>query len=310
MDWLELAVEADEEAVEAVTELLRAHGHGVAIDQPFLQPRIDEAPMPDPARRPVVKTYVPDDPQAGVIQRAIEESLWHIGQMRTVGTLQVKRIAEEDWANSWKPYFPVLRIGQRTVIVPAWRRHRKTEDEITVRLDPGMAFGTGMHPTTRLCLLAVEQTVKPGDRVLDVGTGSGILSIAAARLGAKPVVGVDTDPIAVKSARENVALNHLSRTIRILEGSADAALDAPAGAGRGASLAGSFDVVLANITARANAAIAPSHARALRPGGRLIASGILWDTVDLVEAAFTPAGLKIVDQQRDGDWVALTATRD
>src|SRR5205823_4052056 len=108
---------------------------------------------------------------------------------------------EEDWANAWKSFFPVLHVGRRTVIVPAWRRHRRRGDEIAVRLDPGLAFGTGMHPTTRMCLIAVEELVEVGNRVLDVGTGSAILAIAAARLGASEVIGLDIDPVAVSTAR-------------------------------------------------------------------------------------------------------------
>src|SRR5437588_3026786 len=137
MDWLELAVAADEEAVDAVAEVLRSHGHGVAIDEPFVQPRIDEAPLPDPTRRPIVKTYIPDDDHAAEIQQQVEQALWHLGQLRAIEPLGIRRIAEEDWANSWKPFFPVLHLGQRTIIVPAWRRHRRAPGEIIVRLGRG-----------------------------------------------------------------------------------------------------------------------------------------------------------------------------
>jgi ribosomal protein L11 methyltransferase len=322
MDWIEIAVAADDEAVEAVAEVLRTHGYGVAIDEPFLQPRLDEAPVRDPTRRAIVKTYIPDDAAAPQVQRTIEESLWHLAQLRAVEPLPARTIAEEDWANAWKSFFPVLHIGQRTVIVPAWRRHRRRDGELIVRLDPGLAFGTGMHPTTRLCLAAVETMVEVDDRVLDVGTGSGVLAIAAARLGARSIIGLDIDPIAVSTARKNVAMNRLSRTVDVREGSigtldrngADLTADwvgVPArhgGAPRfGRAELGAFDVVLANVTARVNAALAPAFVPLLAPRGRLVASGIIEDAAHLVDEAFDEVGLKIVDRQQEGDWLAITA---
>ena len=300
MDWLEIAVLAEDEAVDAVAEVLRQHGHGVAIDQPFVQPRVDEAPRNDPSRRPVVKTYIPDDDAAPAVQQTVEQALWHLSQLRSVEPLSVRRIKEEDWANAWKPFFPVVRVGDRTVIVPAWRRHRRQEGELIVRLDPGLAFGTGMHPTTQLCLRAMEELLQPGMRVLDVGTGSGILAIAAARAGAAIVLGVDNDPIAVHAAKANVRLNRLSRRIELVEGSAEDVRPKPGE---------EYDLVLANLTARVNASIASWLARPMRLGGRVIASGILWDMAELVTDAFADAGLRVVDRGQEGDWIVLIAER-
>ena len=306
MDWLELAVAADEEAVDAVAEVLRTYGHGVAIDEPFVQPRIDEAPLPDPARRPIVKTYIPDDASAAGIQIEIERSLWHLSQIRAIEPLVVQQIADEDWANSWKPYFPVLHLAQHTVIVPAWRRYRRQPGDVVVRLDPGLAFGTGMHPTTRLCLSAIERLCANDYRVLDVGTGSGILAIAAARQGASKVIGVDIDPIAARAARENVRLNRVARVVSIYEGTIPDAL--PAGsAARRSGRRGPFDLILANVTARVNAALAPNFHPLLSANGVLVASGILADTAEMVSDAFQAAGLRVLDTIPDGDWVSITA---
>lgn len=281
-----------------MAEVLRAYGRGVAIDEPFVQPRIDEPPLRDPSRRAVVKTYVPQDAMAEEARSRIEQALWHLGQLRTIEPPEVRVIAEEDWANAWKDFFPVLHVASRTVIVPTWRRYRRRNEEVALRLDPGMAFGTGMHPTTRLCLTAIEEMVWPGARVLDVGTGSGILAIAAARHGAREAVGIDIDPVAVAAARGNVRLNHLARVVRVYEGS-------PLNGAGGKR--GQFDLVLANITARTNADMARYHAVSLASGGRLVASGILADTADMVIAAFAQAGLATIEKRHDGDWVAVIA---
>ena len=265
MDWLEIAVAADAEAVDAVAEVLRPWGRGVAIEEPFVQPRVDEDPEYDPGRRAVVKTYILDDDAAPEACRRIDEALWHLGQLRAIEPLGTRRIAEEDWANAWKPYFPVLRVGESTVVVPAWRRYRRQPNERIVRLDPGMAFGTGMHPTTRLCLMAVEQLVRPGCRVLDLGTGSGILGLAAARHGAEKVLALDLDPLAVEAARKNVRLNRLGRVMKVLEGTLSS--DQKEGA-----TFGEFDVILANITAagsRDASSPACGGPRHRWPGGRI-----------------------------------------
>lgn len=328
MDWIEIAVLADDEAVDAVAEVLRTHGRGVAIDVPFNQPRLDEAPQRDPTRRPVVKTYIPEDASAPVVQQEIERALWHLSQLRTVEPLSVRRIREEDWANAWKPFFPIIHVGERTVIVPAWRRYRRRDHELVIRLDPGLAFGTGTHPTTQLCLRQVERVVRPGHRVLDVGTGSGILAIAAARAGAGYVLGVDIDPLAVDAARANVRRNRLGRRVQIREGSAREvalALGVPASiqpegdrtdrrpvretAGRGGPDGRSFDCAFANLTARVNTEIATWLAAVVHRGGLVVASGILAESAPAVIDAFAAAGLGVIDQQQDGDWVALVAQR-
>lgn len=301
MNWVELSVEADEEAVEGVAEQFRTHGAGVAIDIPFVQPNLEDEPTPDRSRKFVVKTYLADDSAFDPACRQIEQSLWHLSQIRRVGPLMVRRIAEEDWANSWKPFFPVLHVGARTVIVPAWRRYRKREEDVVVRLDPGLAFGTGTHPTTRLCLEIMEPRINAATRVLDVGTGSGILAIVAARLGAARVVGVDIDPMAVGAARANVKLNHLSGSISIEEGTP--------------GVEGShwttevFDLLLANLTAKTNARLAAPMSSLLSPGGILIASGILDEHADAVIEAFEQESLGLRERQGEGDWVALVFER-
>jgi ribosomal protein L11 methyltransferase len=247
------------------------------------------------------------DPAAAARAAAeAEMALGHLQafELRPIGALQTRDVDEADWASAWKDHFPVLRVGRRLVIRPSWRRHRPAGDEVVLNLDPGMAFGTGLHPTTRLCLVALEEladsSTRPGAlddvRVLDVGCGSGILSIAAARLGAKEVVALDVDPIAVDATMANARRNRLTARIHAREGSV------PSGAGP-------FDVVLANLIASLLVQLAPALAGELRVGGRVLASGIFLDREAAVAEAFAAAGLQRVARWQEGDWVALEAIR-
>ncbi len=250
------------------------------------------------------------DPEAvrGSVARA-ERDLGHLQAfgLRPIGDLSARVVYEEDWANAWKAHFPVLRVGRRIVIRPTWRRHRREPDDIVLALDPGMAFGTGLHPTTRLCLAALESLADRGllasgatdggpARVLDVGSGSGILSIAAAKLGAREVLAVDVDPIAVDASAANARRNRLARVIRSREGSA------PSGEGP-------FDLVLANLIASLLITLADGLVRDLRPGGTLLASGIFENREADVVAAFEAHGLVVAHRWTEGDWVALEAHR-
>jgi ribosomal protein L11 methyltransferase len=220
--------------------------------------------------------------------------------LRPIGELRTRLIHEADWAEAWKAYFPVLRVGRRLVIRPTWRRHRHGPGDVVLALDPGMAFGTGLHPTTRLCLAALEALADrgavAGRRVLDVGCGSGILAIAALKLGAASALGLDTDTIAVEATLANARRNAVARRVRARQGSLPS--DDPA-----------FDVVLANLIAGVLVPLAPSLRDELRPGGALLASGIFVDREGEVGSAFGEAGLVVIDRRAEGDWVALEATR-
>ncbi len=206
--WLELAVEADLEAVEVVSEILGRYATGGTTVEPAFD-LVDEGlgARVDPTRPAVVRGYVParDASAAEAAAADVAEALGHLQAfgLRSIGELRTRIVHEEDWADAWKAYFPVMRIGRRIVIRPTWRRHRRAPDDVVIAMDPGMAFGTGLHPTTRLCLAALEPLADRGElagaRVLDVGCGSGILAIAALALGAATAVGVDTDPIAIES---------------------------------------------------------------------------------------------------------------
>jgi ribosomal protein L11 methyltransferase len=300
MYWLELAVKVHPDAVESVSELLsRYTSEGVVIEEPI--ELIDEGQeYRILTGQPVhVRAYLPLDGKEEEARRRIEEGLWHLSSLGAhfVGKLETRTVNEEDWANAWKDYFHVTHIGRRLVIRPSWREYTPKAHEVVLTLDPGMAFGTGLHPTTRMCLEELEKRVQPGMRVLDVGTGSGILSIAAAKLGAESVYAIDNSSVAAESAAANVALNGLSERVNVVLGIID---DAEA-----ERLAGQYDLVLANIIAHVIGSIAPQLARVLTPGGVLISSGIIEARRQDAEGPLQAAGLEPIEQVMIEDWLAL-----
>src|SRR5437764_2383913 len=225
-EWLELATTAEPEAVESVSAVFAEYGQGVAVEQVVESSR-DGDIVKLPADAPVlIKTYLPlADPATPERRAQIEKGVWALGKLRHVEPLQVRTLRETDWANAWKEHFFVHRVGSRSVIVPSWREADYTPepDDVVLLLDPGMAFGTGLHPTTRLCLRAVEELVQPGMRVLDVGAGSGILAIAAAKLGAAHVDAVEIQPVAANVCRENVVRNRVDDRVDVSTGSLEGA---------------------------------------------------------------------------------------
>ena len=303
--WLELAVEADLEAVEVVSEILgRVAPAGTSVEPGFELVEEGLGARIDPARPATIRAYLPAADRAAT-ERAVLEATDALGHLqafglRPIGDLRTRIVHEADWADAWKAYFPVMRVGRRLVIRPTWRRHRRAADDVVIALDPGMAFGTGLHPTTRLCLAAAEAIADAGRmhgaRVLDVGCGSGILAIAAVRLGAASALGVDIDPIAVEATRANAGRNRLAPRIRAREGSLPTGEEP-------------FDVVLANLVAGILVPAAGSLRDELRPGGTLLASGIFVDREVEVADAFKAAGLAIMGRTSEGEWIALEARR-
>jgi ribosomal protein L11 methyltransferase len=278
---------------------------GVAVEAPF--ELIDEglSARLDTARPATVRGYIAaGDPAA--VEAAVagaRRDLAHLQafELRHIGDVETRLVHEEDWAEAWKEHFPVLRVGRRLVIRPTWREHDATDQEVVISLDPGMAFGTGLHPTTRLCLARIEKLAErdliDGASLLDVGCGSGILAITAALLGARPVLGVDTDPLAVETTLKNAALNGLQISAR--QGSV------PLGDNDQ-----TFDVVLANLVASLLIDLSRALAESVRPGGTLVASGIFSDRETEVRSAFESVALRVVGDSREGDWVALECLRE
>ncbi len=325
MNWIEISVRADGEAAEAVSELFnrlnsRPDGQGGAVTEVagFDPVGDDHHPFV------VVKTYLPageaDTPDR---QRGIEEGLWYLGRIYPLGETVVRPLAEADWANAWKASYHPLRVGRRFFIVPAWEVDALPPEPgvLPIVLDPGMAFGTGLHPSTQLCLCLMEDVVAPGQRVLDAGCGSGILSIAAARLGAARVDAFDIDPIAVTATRENAALNDLPLPIRaVVSAGPDLTPNPLSSEARGQSASPTlfapddsgarpaWDVILVNILPHVIEALldAGLH-RYLAPGGRMILAGIIEEREEDVRAALARHELGVVNRLVQGDWVGLVA---
>jgi len=300
MQWLELTVKTHPEAVESVSELLNRYTTGgVAIEEPI--ELIDEGQEYRVLTGHPVKVhaYLPIDGKEGEVRQQVTEGLWHLSSLgpQFVGDLQTRVVHEEDWANAWKDYYYVTHIGQRLVIRPSWREYITKNNEVVLELDPGMAFGTGLHPTTRMCLEQVEQRTRTGMRVLDVGTGSGILALAAAKLGAVNVRCIDNSSVAVESAVANAEINHLSDRINVVLGVLDEV--------EATQLSGQYDLVLANIIARVIGSLAPNLAQVLAPNGILITSGIIGDRRHEAEQPLLSAGLRLIDQAIIDDWVTL-----
>jgi ribosomal protein L11 methyltransferase len=304
--WLELRVEADSEAVEAVTEILsRVAMGGVSVEQPFTTEQEGLAAVLTEGAPAVVRGYVSalDRGAADAAVSITRERLGHLAAfgLRPIGELVVTVVHEEDWATAWKEHFPVMRVGRRIVIRPTWREHEAAPDDLVVALDPGMAFGTGLHPSTRLCLVGIERWddagLVRGASVLDVGSGSGILLLATGLLGAARLRAVDSDPVATQATLENAQRN---------------GLDVAATIGTLPVAGGPFDLVLANLVAGVLIDLAAELAAALRPrdgtsgrGGRLLASGIFIEREADVLAAFESVGLRPVARDQETDWVAL-----
>jgi len=322
MSWLEVSLTVNGEAAEAVADLLtRFAPDGVAVRpvsvQHIIDNDVDEVQVSGDV---VISAYLPADAALDSTRAQLEEGLWHLGQLLPLPTRAYRTVAETDWSESWKTNFHPLRVGRHFMIVPAWLNPPLAPDDVEIRLDPGMAFGTGTHPSTMLCLQAIERHLTPGAPMIDLGTGSGILAIAAAKLGAGPILALDIAPEAVRVAGENVRANGVAARGGVAAG--DPATSSPAASGvivarasLAEVLAGQFGpswlstpLVIANILA---SVIVPLLEQGLAglvaPDGLLVVSGILDKQVYRVIAALETAGLSIAAQEHIEDWVAIIA---
>lgn len=313
MNWIKMTIRTTTEGAELVTALLMELGingamiedkNDIAVNQ---RPEgqwdiIDEAIALRMDDDVLVSSYIAGDERAQDTIAHVRESLSRLMKL-DVGfdkgklTMEVSSIDDEDWAENWKSQYKPFRLGSHFVVKPTWEHYPPREDDQILEIDPGMAFGTGTHETTGMCVALAEQYVKPGDRVIDVGTGTGILAIAAAYMGAQDVLAIDIDPVAVRVARDNITLNGLSDRIAAREGDLLEAVDEVA------------DVVIANIIADVICMLAEPVKAHIKENGLFICSGIARERQDEVISALNSAGYVDLDVRNQGEWAAICARR-
>ncbi len=305
--WIEVKVVTKPDALEMVQGIFYGLDvKGVAIEDPRDILEREQGPLTwdfadinileHGGKAAMVKGYFSVEDNMEEIIEYIKSKLIEIKNMGIdigEGTVEYIKVNEEDWANNWKKYYKPTKIGENIVVKPIWEEY-EANGEMVIELDPGMAFGTGTHETTRMCVEALEENVKEDTTVFDIGTGSGILAIAAAKLGAKKVIGVDLDPVAVDSAKENVSFNDLNN-IEIIYGNL---MDV---------VTGKADLVVANIIAEIIVVLAEDVKNFLVPGGLFITSGIIRERRDLVETKLKEKGFKIKEVKEQGEWLCVIA---
>ncbi|MGE7759199.1 50S ribosomal protein L11 methyltransferase [Peribacillus sp. NPDC097895] len=312
MKWSEFAIQTTNEAVEPVSNILHEAGaSGVVIEDPLELVKERENVFgeiyhlnPDdyPDEGVLIKAYLPVNSFLGETVDAIKESinnllLFDIDLGKNV--VSISEVNEEEWATAWKKYYNPVKISERFTIVPTWEDYTPvSSDELIIELDPGMAFGTGTHPTTVMCIQALERTVRSGDLVVDVGTGSGVLSIAAALLDAKKIQSLDLDEVAVQSAMQNVELNNVQDRVTVSQGNLLDGVNEQA------------DVVVANILAEVIMRFTDDVAKVVKPGGYFIASGIIQPKKQDVKDAIIASGFTVEETILMEDWVAIIAKRN
>lgn len=301
--WCEIRTEIPTEMFEIVADIFQDYGSGGVVmeDPSILDSRelqydevIDDKTRQNAAKVPAIKAYFPLDERLPDKLAEIRLKLASVlGKMPIFETLNLN---EADWANAWKAYYKPEHIG-KVVIKPSWETYEQQDTEVVVELDPGMAFGTGTHPTTRLCLQTMQELIEPHSQVLDLGTGSGILAITAAKLGAATVVASDVDPVAVRVTEENVQLNGVSDKITVFEGDLLEKIDA-----------GEYDLVTANIIADIILRLIPRLNRVVkRDSGRFVASGIIETRLDDVVSLLESHGFEVVKIVSEQEWRAIIA---
>ncbi len=299
MNWTQISVIVDGEAAEAVAEVLRPFAHGgVHLEQQAADLSPD-ATAPQLEQQVTVSIYLLQTDDNPALRHRIEEMLWHLGQLYPIPAPTFTEMREEDWATAWKQHYKPLRMGRHILICPAWEQVNPQPDDLVLLMDPGMAFGTGLHPTTRMCLEVVEELAQPGMTTLDLGTGSGILSIAAAKLGAAPILALDTDEVAVRSAHQNCAANRVAELIQVKKGSLDSLKSTQ-----------QWDLVLVNILATVIVKLfGEGLAEHIRPGGLIVLAGIIEEQGPDVLAAMKENEIELVEQRRIKDWITLIGQR-
>ncbi len=312
MKWTELLITVDSQAVEAVTNILYEFGaQGVAIDEPIDVEKlkqdelywdyIDEKLLEDNNEETKIMAYFSEEEKN--LPEKIMDIREHIKNLKAFGleigsaTVELSNVNQQDWENAWKQYFKPIHVTDRIVVKPEWEAYEKKSDEILIEIDPGMAFGTGTHETTSMCINQIEKNLKKGDKVIDIGCGSGILSMAAVLLGAEKAIGVDLDPVAVRVSKENIELNHLEDKIEIFHGNLTDVIKEKA------------EIVVANIMADIILILLEDVRAFIKDGGLFISSGIILPKRELIESKLIEKNFKIVEVETKGEWCAITAQK-
>lgn len=309
MNYLEVTVRTTEEIYETIANLIWELGAGgVVIEDPRVIQRHIENSDWDAWEFPeelleqediIVKGYFPVDADLVKTMASFQENVEKIKGHFAGGKIEVTEteVAAENWATSWKAFYKTERIGERVVIKPSWEEYNSRPEEVVVELDPGMAFGTGNHPTTAMCIRALESTVFPGCLVLDVGTGSGVLAVTAAKLGAGQITAVDYDPVSIDAARENIRLNGVADRVNVIQSDLLTGIENKA------------DVVVANIIAKVIIRLIPQAADLTKPNGWFISSGIIQDRLTDVLEALKQSPFRVEKIIEEGEWAAVIARR-
>lgn len=314
MEWTQVKLYTTTQAIEIVSGFIISHGlRGIMIEdaqdfEDFLEDTtihwdyIDDDLMKLKECETAVIFYIPDNMQGMETLKAIQSGIEQLRQETPdvdFGRLafESEAISEEDWSTAWKKYYHPVRVGNHLVVCPCWEECELNDGDVKITLDPGMAFGTGTHETTRLCMEFLEEVISPQTTVLDIGTGSGILATTALLLGAKEAVGIDIDELAVKIAQENADLNGVGDKIKLLCGDLTE------------KITGTYDVICANIVADVLIRLSETVTRFMSDHTVLIISGIIEDRCDDVIRAMESAGLHITDRKQENDWISLKLSK-
>lgn len=309
MKWIEVQVKTTTEAVETVSSILYDVGAGgLSIEDPndiILYAKsdecwdyIDSSLLEQQYEGVIVKAYFPESEDLIDKIELIRLNVEKIPQYnldKGLGEVTTSEVYEKDWAEAWKKYYKPKKIGDKIVVKPSWEEYEREDNDIILELDPGMAFGTGTHETTILCVRQLEKYINSGQTVFDVGCGSGILSIAAAKLGAERVVAVDLDELAIKITKENAKINHVEDIIDVRHGNLLDVVNEDS------------DIIVANIIAEIIVILTKDITKFLKKGGIIITSGIIHEKIDMVREAMIAEGLEIIDTITLGEWASVVA---
>ncbi|HBH0428212.1 TPA: 50S ribosomal protein L11 methyltransferase [Clostridioides difficile] len=309
-NWIEVTIKTTTEAVEPITNILYEQGAGGAViedpkdflfqkknelDWDYVEEEVFKKNEEDDV---LIKTYVSEEKNVMEFVEIIKQKvlgLKDFGIDIGEGSVSLDQVNEADWANAWKAYYKPTKVGQRVVVKPTWEDYAMQEGDLIIELDPGMAFGTGTHETTSMCIRELEKYVNKDSKVFDIGCGSGILAIAAAKLGAKEVVAVDLDEVAVKVAKENVLENKVEKSVSVMHGNLTDVIKDKA------------DVIVANIIADIIKILAKDVQNLMKEDAIFISSGIILDKVEEVKESLIENGFEIVEVQKLGEWSAIVS---